>query len=223
MHIAPASRRRRIRIQRIRRAGRLELRVHMAGPMMIAVPVWEGRVSPVFDSAGKVLVVAAEGGREIGRDERPLAQSHVLARAGELMKLGVDVLICGAISAPLQLALNSAGIRVHGFVCGPVDDVIAAFLDGELSKAVFRMPGCRGGRQRRHGGYDMRGESRMGFGGTRGGGGGRGRGGRMGSRMAGGPGGECVCPACGERAPHTSGQPCAQVQCPKCGAAMTRA
>ncbi len=64
-----------------------------------------------------------------------------------------------------------------------------------------------------------------GGGGGRGGGAGAGRGGG-GGRMGGmglGPGGECVCPACGEKAPHQRGVPCYQQKCPKCGQAMTRA
>ncbi|MBL7135039.1 MAG: DUF5320 family protein [Candidatus Marinimicrobia bacterium] len=50
-------------------------------------------------------------------------------------------------------------------------------------------------------------------------GGGRGR---MGGPNAAGPSGDCVCPSCGYKAPHTVGQPCNQKKCPKCGALMTR-
>ena len=55
------------------------------------------------------------------------------------------------------------------------------------------------------------------------GGAGRGRGGQgQGGGFAAGPGGNCVCPNCGEKAPHQLGQPCYDLQCPKCGTAMTR-
>jgi len=67
--------------------------------------------------------------------------------------------------------------------------------------------------------------SGRGGGGGRGQGGGRGRGqgpGRQGP-FAAGPGGECVCPACGERVQHQAGKPCTSLTCPSCGAAMTRA
>ena len=37
-----------------------------------------------------------------------------------------------------------------------------------------------------------------------------------------GPGGECVCPKCGYKAPHQRGVPCYQQKCPKCGSMMTR-
>jgi hypothetical protein len=53
-------------------------------------------------------------------------------------------------------------------------------------------------------------------------GGGRGRGGgRMGG-FAAGPGGNCICPACGVTVTHQLGFPCNQVKCPKCGMPMTR-
>ncbi len=49
------------------------------------------------------------------------------------------------------------------------------------------------------------------------------RGGRMqGSRVGAGPGGNCVCPSCGEKAPHRQGTPCFDMICPKCGTKMVR-
>lgn len=56
---------------------------------------------------------------------------------------------------------------------------------------------------------------------NRGGGAGRG-GGRMGGPKAAGPGGDCVCPSCGQREPHVAGVPCYQKKCPKCGTQMIR-
>jgi Zn finger protein HypA/HybF involved in hydrogenase expression len=37
-----------------------------------------------------------------------------------------------------------------------------------------------------------------------------------------GPGGECVCPNCGNVVPHQAGQPCNQMSCPKCGIRMVK-
>ncbi|MCD6447905.1 MAG: hypothetical protein J7L58_02520 [Thermoplasmata archaeon] len=48
---------------------------------------------------------------------------------------------------------------------------------------------------------------------------GRGRGRGAGK---GGPPAECICPACGYRAPHQPGVPCRQMRCPRCGAPMVR-
>jgi hypothetical protein len=49
------------------------------------------------------------------------------------------------------------------------------------------------------------------------------RGRRMrGTRPGAGPGGDCVCPACGEKTPHKQGVPCYDLKCPKCEAKMVR-
>ena len=37
-----------------------------------------------------------------------------------------------------------------------------------------------------------------------------------------GPGGYCLCSACGTKLPHQPGTPCTSVNCPKCGAKMVR-
>lgn len=34
--------------------------------------------------------------------------------------------------------------------------------------------------------------------------------------------GMCVCPKCGQTAPHTQGTACTTMRCPSCGAAMVR-
>lgn len=192
----------------------------------LAIPHHQGRISPVFDTAGSVLLIDLEGGREIGRESRSLSRNELLARAGEFLKLEADVLICGAISAPLETLLISSGVHVIGFLCGPVDEVVAAFLNGDIAKPEFSMPGCRAWRQRL--GQTRRNMMAGGFGMGSGSGGGRGRGaggggrGRMGGPSAAGPGGTCVCPKCGEKLPHTVGRPCYQMACPKCGTTMTR-
>jgi len=191
--------------------------------MRVAIPEWQGRTSPVLDVAGNLLLIDIETGRETRREERQLVRTDPIARAAEISNLGADILICGAISAPLEARLASSGLQVIGFICGSVDDVLAAFLDGKLARPIFRMPGCGGFRRHmRQGGNGMQ----AGFGVPRGGcGQGRGQvggGGRRGGSFAAGPGGSCVCPSCGERVPHASGQPCNQMVCPKCGAKMTR-
>jgi hypothetical protein len=54
----------------------------------------------------------------------------------------VDVLICGAVSRPLELALTLEGIEVIPQTCGKVEQVARAYLAGRLSGDAFLMPGC---------------------------------------------------------------------------------
>ncbi len=116
--------------------------------MKVAIPCWRERISPVFDRSGRVLLIEIEDGREKCRKHRTLTRTDAVARAGELLAMGADVLICGAISAPLEFALSSAHVEVNGFLCGPVEEILAAYLSGELANPAFEMPGTRRQRSR---------------------------------------------------------------------------
>jgi len=48
------------------------------------------------------------------------------------------------------------------------------------------------------------------------------RGRNQGTRPGAGPGGYCVCPACGNMVPHTTGVACYTIECPLCGSRMVR-
>ncbi|MFH1139129.1 MAG: NifB/NifX family molybdenum-iron cluster-binding protein [Pseudomonadota bacterium] len=118
--------------------------------MRVALPYWHGRVSPVFDVAQDLLVVDIEKSVESQRESRALIYADPWRRAGELAGLGTDVLICGAISRVLEAALTRSGVKVIGFVCGNIEEVVSAFMDGDIMSPRFWMPG-RCSRKRRVG------------------------------------------------------------------------
>jgi predicted Fe-Mo cluster-binding NifX family protein len=196
--------------------------------MKAAFAVWNHRIAPVFDVARQVHVVMTEGGRIVGEGEEALPNDGGEGKGLRLAELGVDTLVCGAISRTTQAMVAAYGIRTIPFVAGDLREVIRAWLSGALEKEVFAMPGCGGQGQGRGGqGRGGQGQGRGGQGQGRGGQGqGKGRGGaglgRMGGPKAAGPSGECICPKCGHREPHQRGIPCNQRQCPACGAAMAR-
>lgn len=121
--------------------------------MKVAIPTWDGRISPVFDVARRLLVVDIESDTEVGREDTAVEEANPGLRARRVAQLGVNVLICGAISTPLEDMLVSAGVRVISHVCGPVEEVLHAFVSGRLTDQAFLMPGCCGRRQRGRGRY----------------------------------------------------------------------
>jgi predicted Fe-Mo cluster-binding NifX family protein len=117
--------------------------------MKLAIPVWQGRVSPVFDVAEHLLVVEFNGSVEIARRQETLPDEALDRRAQQLQTLGIETLICGAISYPLEVLLASVRIKVVPRICGDVEEVLQAFRSGQLQNDRFAMPGCCGLKQRR--------------------------------------------------------------------------
>jgi predicted Fe-Mo cluster-binding NifX family protein len=110
--------------------------------VLIAIPNCQGRVSPVFDTASRLLVVHRQRGREIERRELILSTLTPDALVRSVVELHVSVLLCAAISQPLRLALERGGVRVEPHLCGEVEVLLAAFCAGNWRRSEFRMPGC---------------------------------------------------------------------------------
>ena len=110
--------------------------------MKIALAVWKNRISPVFDSA-RALIVAEVENETINNRKYIHIQTHMPHnRAVELFELGVNVLICGAISRIYEKMIELQGIKVIPFIAGNVNQVIESYLKGKLNSRNFRMPGC---------------------------------------------------------------------------------
>ena len=101
----------------------------------------------MFDVAGNLFLVDVADGKEHARQNVAIATEQPQARASLLAGHGATVLICGAISWPLEMALASAGIEVIPQTCGDIEQVLAAFINGQLNEDLFLMPGCCGRRQ----------------------------------------------------------------------------
>jgi len=112
-------------------------------------------VSPVFDVARLLRVFELD-------DQRVAGDSTVKVKstAGRdtVIELGVDVLICSAISIESASMLRLAGIEVIAGICGAAERVVAAYASGDAILSEFRVPGNRAPRRNRS--APVRGRSR---------------------------------------------------------------
>jgi predicted Fe-Mo cluster-binding NifX family protein len=108
--------------------------------MRIAVPVWDGQVSPVFDVARRVEVYESHGNAIGTVSTHRLHEAHA---ASDLADLGVELLICSAISAELETVLWISGIEVLSEICGDADRIVATYLGGDHDLQQFRSPAKR--------------------------------------------------------------------------------
>jgi len=121
----------------------------------VAIPIWNGRVSPVMDTACHFLVVEIDKAREVSRNTVDIYQAGPSNHMSFFTNFHIDILICGAISHQLENMLIASGIKINPWFRGDVNEVIAAYFEGILQNNNFIMPGCerryRRGRGKRRG------------------------------------------------------------------------
>ena len=110
--------------------------------MKVAFTVWENRISPLFDCASMLLVVDIVDYSETARYFEPLHYESPFSRAAKLSELGIEILICGAVSNLFADIIETRGIKIIPFVAGAVEEVLGAYLTDRLCDSKFRMPGC---------------------------------------------------------------------------------
>jgi predicted Fe-Mo cluster-binding NifX family protein len=111
----------------------------------VALPVFQSRIAPVFDSATRVLLIETEHRRELGRSELHIKNLSASERVATLKRADVTALICAGISNITHTILESADISVTPGIVGQVEEVISAYLHNQLDDPRFFMPG-HGGR-----------------------------------------------------------------------------
>jgi predicted Fe-Mo cluster-binding NifX family protein len=187
---------------------RLWMKVDIPKHMKTAFSSWNNRIAPVFDVARQVFLVESDAGLIIRETEEAMPPGDLGVKARHLAELGVNTLVCGAISLPLQGLVATYSITVVPFVAGDLREVIQACLEGRIHDEIFAMPGCC--RQtRRRGGSGM--GEREGHGQC-----------VMGDALEAGSCGICICPNCSHHEPHERGVPCSRKKCPICGSALIR-
>jgi predicted Fe-Mo cluster-binding NifX family protein len=119
--------------------------------MKAALTIWDGRVAPVFDVSQKAVILTIENGTILARHTANIEAPTASQKVGRLIELGVGTLICGAISEPLYEELSARNVRILGFVAGPIEEVLQAYVAGELPSPALCMPGCAGRHRRLRG------------------------------------------------------------------------
>ena len=113
--------------------------------MQLGIASWEGRLAPVFDTADRLTLINLESGQEPVQRSVPLSGDWPVQRAQAVLEQGVQVLLCGAISRPAAILLQSAGVQVQAWLRGPIEQIVEAFVSGQLGNDEHIMPFGRGG------------------------------------------------------------------------------
>jgi hypothetical protein len=111
--------------------------------MRIALPIWEDKISPVLDTASRLLVLTEKGGGKSDRFEVSLDGMDLHSRCFRIQALEVQILICGAVSSLFSRMLSGLGVQVISGISGGAEDVLYAYHHEGLSNPRFLMPGYK--------------------------------------------------------------------------------
>lgn len=101
--------------------------------MRIAIPRMGESVAPCFETCATMAIFTVERGRVVDQVDFPLRSRDPFDRVRVLRDRAVDTVICGGMQAAYEDLVRASGFRVISWVCGPVEDLLAAFLAGRLA------------------------------------------------------------------------------------------
>ena len=119
--------------------------------MKVAIPVWNNRIAPVFDTAGQWLSVSITDNQWRIEKENVFSGTTPEQKVRELLDQQVQFLICGAIPFRYERFFIEAGCGVKSFVAGEPQQLLEAWLNSSLDEPRYCMPGCRGQGRRNRG------------------------------------------------------------------------
>ena len=114
----------------------------------VAFSTLNNRVAPVFDTSSEIIVATVENKIIVSEQSVGLTQNTVFELIDKLNELKINQLVCGAISRALQCQIEQKNIAVMPFISGELSTVKAGWLNDELDKEEYIMPGCCGRRVR---------------------------------------------------------------------------
>ncbi|RJP81356.1 MAG: dinitrogenase iron-molybdenum cofactor biosynthesis domain-containing protein [Desulfobacteraceae bacterium] len=111
--------------------------------MKTAITVWGDRISPVFDSARKLLIAEIENQKITSRRYEPFDPDLPYRLAERLNELNIGVFLCGAISTIPANTIELSGIELISFISGNVDEILQEYAEGKPIIPTYLMPGCK--------------------------------------------------------------------------------
>lgn len=111
--------------------------------MRIVIPVWGDRISPVLDTALRLLVIDFKDYKEFNRFMSDIGEEDLSWKCHRIKGLSPDILICGAVSHFFLDMLVGSGVNVIKHISGRIEEVLEEYFKGNIYNSRFLMPGCK--------------------------------------------------------------------------------
>jgi len=100
--------------------------------MKIAIPLFNGRISPRFDFSPEMWVVTVENGVLVEQERFPVTNLNLTQRLDQITSKGVDKVICGGIDRSSLDQLGNRGVEVVPDIMGDAELAFNLFMRGRL-------------------------------------------------------------------------------------------
>lgn len=100
----------------------------------------ENRVAYRLDCADTIVVARKDRKGNVQLQEAVLSERNSIRRVQQIAELGIQTLICGAVSGFVSRMFQHHGIQVIGGVIGDAGDVLDQYLSGNLRAGAILHP-----------------------------------------------------------------------------------
>ena len=109
---------------------------------LLAVPVFQNRISPLMDVSNRYMIYETEDGEIKQKIDISLNTEGQPQRVEKLKDIGVNTIICGAVSGYMAHIVGEKGMRLLPMIYGPIDEVIDRYLENSLASYCPKPVGC---------------------------------------------------------------------------------
>ncbi len=104
----------------------------------------DNRVAYRLDCADTIMVARNDGKGNVQLEEAVLSETDAIRRVQQIADLGIETLICGAVSGFVFRMFQHHGIRVIGGVIGDARDALDHYVGGDLrAGAILHAPASK--------------------------------------------------------------------------------
>jgi len=112
--------------------------------MKLLLTDWQGRISPVFDSAGHFMYVQIENQEIVKKELLSIPFDDIQSRIKIIKKIRPDFIVCGAISCFYERLILDMNIQLISRIKGETNLIVKSMAENTFQKENHIMPGCRG-------------------------------------------------------------------------------
>ncbi len=110
---------------------------------LIAIPIFQERISPLLDVSSRFALFEIENGIIIQKIIISINAESEPLKVEKLRELGVSTVISSAVSGHVSRLISDRGLRLISWVTGPVDEIVELYIaNGPLPCCAGYRGGC---------------------------------------------------------------------------------